>query len=271
MLEELDGSPVETRDEAGFSLAATRMFLCPWSERYTHRGTLLGPPGALYPYSDVFVARALQCRIEGYGRMAFDSGTGRATYEKAKLTVEYRTAKMGTPQETDIGLVSESLEATLEFLTLDHSPFRWGPTGDDDALLPDESPGIQIHGWNYELTRHGLPLIPPEADTLRGSINKFPWRTYITGTPPMVWPSETVLYSAASIGIEHSADGEQTLSLTMRFMQRSIASWNKFFRAKAYVATGSGNYDLAAAFKHMYRDGHIFLPYPVKDLAPLLG
>lgn len=228
-LHELDGSPTETYQP---KFSGVRRFICPWSERYTHRNALLNDGGAQYPYDVGLFAFATRCAIEGMGRQSFDSGSGLVSYENAILTVTYDTPEAPTGGGAGGVIITEDIDPHVEFVTLDHRRFIW--EADGKQLQPDESPGTRFMGVRYTQTRKSVPQVKQEYITYVGRINTEALSVVLT-SPPLVYPAESVLYAGAKIAVNVLASGQRVHDISLNFLWSESPTWNKFLRMRPPV------------------------------------
>lgn len=168
-------------------------------------------------------------------------------YADAVVTVGYSSA-------TDVDLISESLEPTAEFITLDFRKFKWG---NGDKLLEGETPGRLHIGLNYIRTRFhvGTPL-PTTLLTHTGSTNDANVVSTLLG---LTFVTETLLFQPPIINRTITAAGIQTVSLTMKWTYKG-PGWNTFWRA-----------DTNAYERLKNLDGTDYNSYVLLDHQPLMN
>ncbi len=155
-------------------------------------------------------------------------------YDFAILTVGFSTL--------DVDVVSESLEPTAEFQTLDHRLFRWGSeTG--DALSEAEAPGKLIRGMSLQRTYYNLAAVNPLVLTLPGSSNNADYTSTLLG---LTFPEETLMFGLPQISRKISTGAVPKFTLSLKFSYKA-SGWNKFFRSTTndyeymYLAEGSAS------------------------------
>ncbi len=235
--EEMQGSPKEFRDFNGFR--HVRKLLVDWDLRIALMNELLLAGGQIYPYDPATLSRAKEASavpfggiqelgVIGFARAGTPTGSGAiATYEKAIVTVVYKTPQPGDPAENPAGdLISESLEPTAEFLTLDHTPFRWDG---GDHLNEQEAPGRQIKMLDYVFTRHDIDTVPLQALQLLGKVNQIDLVANFLG---VIFRAETLLYNPPTIFRRIDTQGNAKLTVTYRFTYK-VEGWNVFWRSKS--------------------------------------
>lgn len=249
--EELDGSPIENQDGDKFS--AVRKLKCTWDTRVTLANQLAG---TTYPFITNSRAVAKRITIEPFGKIGGvknpirdrgnDPGASFAHYDYAILTVGYET-----PTDTSAGLVyvggievQESVEPTVEFITLDPTSFSW--TG-NVALTADEAPGFQIRGFDWLYRQIGRKSLPVAVLDLIGKVNQ---AAMVSPSLGLIFAAETILFNPPTI----ERVGINMFNVSYRFSVR-WSGWNKFWR----VATGT--------YEYMYKNGVIYRPYPLGNFS----
>jgi hypothetical protein len=167
---------------------------------------------------------------------------------EALVTISYST------KITDS--ITEELEPTAEFQTLDHRWFRWG-SATGDSLREEEAPGRLQRGFNYTISQ--VDMTPPLAASyvaLIGSVNNAAFTSPRLG---FQFAAETLLYAPPSISRKTNSAGVVKLDVTRKFTYNPN-TWNKFFRAK------TGTWD----FLYLAGSATPFKPYPTANLTPVL-
>lgn len=190
---------------------------CNWSERHLLVADIFGNHRE-YPGLSGFGLQAQSAAIVPEKECYTESGQG-MVYTTALVTFNYGT------KVTD--LISESLEPTAEFLTLDHKRFRWGAAG-GDPLLEGEAPGKLLRGMNIVRTLYELPSIPVAVGTSVGKCNS---GAYVSTLLGLTFPIETLLYQPPNMDRTIKSDGAAAWKLTMKFAFKP-EGWNKYWRAK---------------------------------------
>jgi hypothetical protein len=221
---------------------------CPWDERADHLAALLDPPGAVYPFNNQWGdAYCLRARAKGRGRMGFVDDA--PTYEFAEIEAEYETPNPNSLfGGFGVELVSESLEPSVESVTLPHEWFRWSSAMGDE-LEPDEAPGRLEIGFDW-LYRRFVQEIPTAVVTLVGRVNDKVLQSASLG---ISFAEETLLYRPPTIERAQLPLGIVGFFVGYRFSFRANG-WNKFWRAETaqherlYVRDGGqyNNFPLAA-------------------------
>lgn len=232
---ELAGYPKESANTDSFS--ATRKMLIEWDMRYYLQASLLGHPGALYPYIPDYAARCVAVSIEPFGgidrHMIY---ADRAEYGYALLTAKYKTPQMGDPQPypqakspalhaSPQAVISESLEPTSEAMRLDFTKFKWS---DGAALTADEAPIRQVYRMAYSMTRHNLTEVPAFTQDYVGGCNAATITPVLMDT--MVFGPFTLLYISPVIGLSIDDQGNRQFNVSYRFAYKA-EGWRKVWRA----------------------------------------
>lgn len=172
-------------------------------------------------------------------------------------TIVYDVAEVSVSYSTEItDTISESLEPTAKFQTLDYRRFRWGSTS-GDPILEAEAPGKLVRGLNLVRTYYHLdPPLPTELLTLYGSCNN---TAYVSSLLGLTFPAETLLFEPPSLSRAIKSNGEKAFNLTLKF-NVNYAGWNTFWRAE----TG--------AYERIYDvDNGQYDNYPLEDFSALLA
>lgn len=258
---------------------------CAWDDRYYIRDLLINGGGEQFPYGS-------QSGTEGYVQHvsvrpmsgeAVGVSAGLAVYTKAIIEAKYGFRAAGVPQP-DPGnpnkLISESIDPTVEFLTVDHrsyqwaSPYRVPKTIDANgnvtawdksrALSADQAPGYQMYGLIYTYTRHNMAQVPTALLSLYGTSNLNP---VVSVTFGLTFPPETLVLLPTPINVTWIAVGGWLLKkveLSLKLHYRNIPSWNKFWRPDLYNETVDSMWDTIERY-----DGTPLKQYPPKDWSSL--
>jgi len=241
--EEDVNSPIEQYSEGDARI--TRTLRCAWEDRhslakellgYVH-GTLLYPPHS-YDGGDGTLSGiyARECTI----RPTLTKGTiaDETAYRDqiAELTVVYRASTVIYPGTgpidigpgTDTVIVEESLEPSVEFLTLPTKDIYIGGTPVEDTGIATPAKAIQMVDWVY--TMYHRWFLPSTFFTMTGKVNSaaVASRTLYDATgAPYVFGAETLLCNPPSARREHYSSGVSLWTVTFRFTYRQDG-WNKF-------------------------------------------
>lgn len=160
-----------------------------------------------------------------------------------------------TTKITDV--ISESLEPTAEFATLDHRWFRWTSGSSKDVLREEEAPGLLKRGLN--LVRHTYNVLPPlstDLITLPGSTNLNP---YVSAILELTFATDTLLFGTPIINRKVDSSNQVKYDIEKKFTYNPNF-WNTFFRSK----TGQ--------FENIFiaGSGTPYTPYPLDDFSNIL-
>jgi len=265
---ELDGSPKEHFSWNGL-FVATRKLVCPWTDRLTEKATLLTPPGATYPGMTSAFARTVD--IEGFGEQ---KGSGLiAAYDKAILTVAYRTAALGDPVRQDNGLgteivFAEDVEPCTEFQRMSEEGLTWATGG--RALTEAEAPGRIVAGFTYVFTRFGWEPSSYTMAAVLGLVGCVNQETISSLTLGVDFEPETLFFLDPSFHREWDSAGNAKLTATFRMAYRykspvtarngGKGGWNQFWRS-------DGGDDENGGFDEIKNEkGNVVLYAPPSDL-----
>jgi hypothetical protein len=244
--EELEGSPQETFDAAGFH--ATRKLKCEWYDRFQLAAELKGTVAygsenitvtqpQLYPaYSS---ARVVSVSIEPFGKVGAHEDdedelvdTQWASYPFAMLNVEYASPVAvdfgggANNNDPDGAIVEESLEPFAEFINLPGRNLFWF---NGDKVTDTEAPGHLQRGCQWVYKKKNLPYVPPATLTLIGKVNVISLYSYSLG---LTFAAETLLYNPPRLIRQKFATGAASgWDLEYRFTYRPTG-WNKFYNPK---------------------------------------
>jgi hypothetical protein len=140
-------------------------------------------------------------------------------YLDALVTVAYST------EEED--LLSESLEPTAEFITLDYKRFRWSGA-DGDPLLEGEAPGKLVRNLNLVRNIMKIVDIPVATLDLPGSVNH---EDYVSALLGLTFPAETLLFQPPAMSRTITTAGAKAWNLNLKFSYKPWG-WNKYWRSK---------------------------------------
>lgn len=151
-----------------------------------------------------------------------------AVYEFALLDIMYERPPYGVneanPNEV---LISESLEASAEYITLPNRQLYWDTAG-EDPLNSSEAPGLLIHTVDWVYTIHYMPYIFEEYLSYVGAVNL---SALYSTTLGITFPAQTLLYNPPTMNRQITTDGVSCWELTCRFTYR-YNGWNNLPRAE---------------------------------------
>lgn len=219
---------------------------CAWADRHNLIADLLGnsrdwPHG---PYTNP--PQAQRASISPFATTQASVGQS-ITYDDALVSVEYGFDSRD--------LVSESLEPTAEFITLDHRRFRWG-AADGPPLKQAEAPGKLRRGLTLQRTLYRQA--PPLSTQLLTSVGGINDTAYVSSLLGLSFPQGTLLFTPPNLSISVQADGTDGYTIAMKFMYKP-EGWNSFWRAESQ------------AYEDIYLVGGAqYLNYPEVDMSDLL-
>ncbi len=228
---EIDNSPKIAQDTRTGVWTAEHMLKCAWDDRVALMDQFLTPyPGVVHSLNSA--ARAYSASALPFG-ISVDSGdTEVMAWEFARVTIRFSTPSLGQPiVDSDGNILSETIEESAEFLTLDHKDFRWG-SSDGPKLEPEEAPGRLSIGFDYVFTRYNVETIPHIVLELLGFCNTSVVRANYLG---LLFAPESLLYVAFSLN-HRSDNAGQVIDYTMRFAFRR--NWNEFWRINKLGGAG---------------------------------
>jgi len=270
--EELAGSPVESFDGQG--PRATRRLKCAWADRYVLIDYFLGHGdgethviGAPYSFAsgigNVLYASSVQCTPFFPASVKQDTlrlvPTKNASYDHAHLEVGYELlhanlpAGVQDPSKHPQIMTAESLDTSLEYITLPTKGLDWRTLAVNTALEQGEAPGLAIPAAVWTVVRNYYFKLPEKFYDYAGAMNtneitsnKFGKRKF---------PARTLMYEPGEVLESHTANRLTPYwRATMRF-HYSSRRWDRFFRAE----TGQ--------FENIYRADSTDEVLPYRELA----
>lgn len=228
---------------------------CAYNDRWDLVGDLLG---YLRPWPGCVgwanPPRARKASIKSAGDCGHAVGQG-IVYEEALVDVDYSTeSDTGDGgEESGQDIVAESLEPTVEFLTLDHKRFRWSS---GDPLLEGEAPGMQVRSLAIKRTHYRVvPPLNAGLVSLVGYCNSAQYTSSLLG---LTFAAQTLLFQPPSLSRKITTDGERAFDISMSFVYKPDG-WNKFWRTKTQQ------------YESIYdEDGNIVYNYPPGNFASFL-
>jgi hypothetical protein len=212
--EELHGTKSEDGDDKGFN--ASVVLRCLWDFRFSLAVDLIDTPRT-WPDNPYAVARKVGITPHG-GEYV---GVGQSCeYKYADVSVQYST-------NPDEDILTESIEPTSEFRTLDHRLFRWG-SGSGALLNENQAPGQIIRGFNL-IRSFKTPLVPTSILTKPGTCNL---TTYTSSLLGLTFAAETLMFGMQPITRVIKMSGSTAFNLTVKFTYKD-SGWNKFWNESA--------------------------------------
>lgn len=239
----------ESYDEDSGLMSAQVTLRCAWADRHTLAADICGNRN-LWPKGGFGITpRAARASIRPW----IDAGgvTGQMIYPTVALVTIFYSTK-------DVDIITESIEPTAEFVTIDYRYFNWGSGGADSPLREEEAPGKLVRGLNFVRSEmYVQPPLPNGLLTLPGSVNDAEFTsTLLDG---FVFAEETLLFQAPIITRKIKSGGGQQYDLTKKWSYNQHG-WNTYYRAKTNE------------YVKIYRIGESdpWESYPVADMSSIL-
>lgn len=251
---ELEGSGKLTyRSEGG--VVGERVFEVDWSDRLTFADELRGTVGQVIKtrpatFPGLSWLYCVDVAVEGAGRVLGDSSV--IAYDKAKVTARYEPGEFD--ENDDRLLVTESLEPSVEFLTMPSEGLFWD-NAQEEPIAPEEAPGKLRRELDWVYTKHEVLSLPASTLSLLGYVNAASIKSPTLG---LTFAAETLLYHIKPLIREITTEGVQAWTVTYVFSYNG-AGWNKYVRAGS--ATPQTMYDGA---------GNEFKQYPTGDFRQIV-
>ncbi len=207
----------------------------PWATRHAVAAELLGNAlvGKVWPYvpCGAIVSR---CGIQGAPNASFTvDGNGLIQYDDAIIDVHFSVSGVGqTDQKTapdgSLVLYTESLEPTIEYISLDHKEFKWKDTN-GRTLNEHEAPSRRVRGMNLIRSVFNVPAIDASAIDLVGKTNDKAYTSTVLG---LDFDIETLLWipptSSRSVTLQGLVSGSAQRGWNFVFKWGfRRAGWNK--------------------------------------------
>ena len=198
------------------ALTASVTLQCAWLDRWTVANDLVANARA-YPANPY-----AKCRSAAIRPLASETTTNEQNlvYTDALVTASYSTDD-GTGA-TDA--VSESIEPTAEFLTLDYRLFKWS---DGTPLKEGEAPGKLIRGLEYKRTVYDQTTVPSSILTNVGCVNS---NTVTASVLGWSFAAGTLLFKAPTLSRTIDSNGQGKWTINYAYSYRPNG-WNKFWKS----------------------------------------
>ena len=227
-----------------------------WADRYALCSDLLRSGGRAYPYSNYLYARTVGIKPEA-GQYTED-GQG-MVYEFGIASVQYSalSAKAAEKDPDDpTQLVSETIEPTASFITLDFKKFVWQIAAPGVDLVPDEAPTKLMKGSLLSRVLYEVRNLNPLIITIAGNINS---RRYFSRSLGIPFEIGTLLCNAPKLTRTITTDGVSAWTVALSW-EHKPEGWNKFWRA------ASAQYETI----QVRATGATYNCYPSMDFRPFL-
>lgn len=236
--EEVVPSPRESYDEQSFSV--TRTLWCAWDLRHDFARELRGWIDGVWPnlvlhlphrYAAVPGAFVRSIGLKGVAKSGAEgSDTERISYAngRAELSVGYSTtgqAEGGLADDNPITLVTESLESSVEYLTLSGEDLMWEQQEGPPVEPGDATAVTRMVDWVYNI--HQLTDLPASFATLEGFVNN---SQVVSHSLNRTFDPETLLYQSASPRRIITTEGAEAWEVTLRFTYKRFG-WNTWWRS----------------------------------------
>lgn len=247
---EVQNTRSETFTRNGLEASVTLQ--CDYADRHALAADIVGLrkpfPLTSYTLPPLAVGAAIR-----FGNERAENSNGELVYQDALVTITY-----SNDEEED--LVSESLEPTAEFITLDFRRFRWGSvTG--APVLEGEAPGKQFKGMNLVRTHFNIePPLPGVLLTAMGGVNDAIYTSSLLG---LAFDEETLLYQPPALSRTITTAGDRAFDITLKFSYKP-EGWNKYYRA------ATGIWERMYLTPSLGAAGGVWNSYPLKDFSSLL-
>jgi hypothetical protein len=248
------GSASEDYDGITGSITATVTLRCAWSLRHDLVADILGNRRQ-WPYL-VTAISPIATKAGVRGDESAYVAVGQTMHpQDALVTISYTR-----PEFSEVGafdIVSESLEPTGEYRTLDYRQFRWG-SGTGKPITEREAPGkLEV---SLKLVRRIFQVATPVTTLALTALGKCHDADYTSAMLGLTFPAESLLYLEPSFERTYKSDGTAAANYTQQW-QVKMTNWNKIYR------TETGTYE------RMYKAGagtHTEF-HETADLTALLG
>lgn len=244
------GSVSENYDDARGVMKASVQLRCAWADRHDLVADICGnrlawPKGAAGLVPTAATAGIVPVMTPGTPEAGDQQ---EVIYGEALVTINYTTEF--------VDVVSEAIEPTTEFLTLDYRGFRWG-SGSGLQLREEEAPGKLVRGINFVRNEVDKTSLPSNLLSFIGHCNQ---SAVVGSILNLTFPAETLLYAPPSINYKKDSSGAVKFDITKKFTYNE-QTWNKFFRPQIGV------------YQRIYAAGSStpYYNYPVSDISGLFA
>ena len=253
--EEVDNSPIIS-DVENRGFQATRILLVDWDDRIALmdelrgrvvQGPILVERTVPHRFPERPSAICFEVSIEPFGGVRADSTKQNRKYEAAKIKAVYfvpDSVNFPSPDEEPQNvLISESLEPSVEFLTIPKTDMFWDDTPKTAGVTPIEvadveQPGKQNIQVNWVYTIHQVENFPLDSFDNLGKVNQ---KDVTSVRLNKTFKKEELLFSGLTTRREITQDGAQAWSVTYTFSWRNLpdskhvnadpkTGWNLFLR-----------------------------------------
>lgn len=252
------GSRQEVINDEGANCSV--VLRCNWADRFLLTNDIIGKRLA-WP-SLTAVPRPPRARsativpVDG----TYNADAQEIVYVQALVTVEYdnKIEEPEDPSSSDQSelIITETIEPSTEFLTLDYRKFRWDNAA-GDPLTEAEAPGRPMHRLN--LVRQMVKWEPPLPIELLSLINCVNDADYVSNRLNLTFAAKTLLYVPAPMTHSVTTKGSEAWNVTLKFAYNPDG-WDVFWRASKNLSQQIWSVDAADFYIH----------FPPEDFSSLL-
>jgi len=250
---ELPETANEEYDDENGLMSASVTLRCDYGDRHTVAGDICANRRQWPKGSFGLVPRASRASIKAemnLDAVATAAAGGQLWVPKTALVTVYYSTKTAD-------IITESLEPTAEFLTLDHKQFAWG-SGNGDALLEEEAPGFLVRGIGFVRTSYYVqPPLDGNLLALNGFINENPFSSTLL---TLTFDAQTLLFCPPVVNRKVNSNGLQQFDVVKKWVYKP-QGWNVYYRAR----------DNAWLNIYLRGAGTPHQSYPVGDISSLLS
>ena len=211
-----------TENAAPGTFQASVVLECAYSDRYTLISDLLLNQRSWPSFTE---CRAKKAAIVPFASAYTVSGQ-ETVYTHARVTVQYDTI-------ADSNLISESIEPTADFRTLDHRLFRWG-SNSGPLLNENQAPGQIIRGMNLVRTIYNMAAVPVSYLTLPGKVNNAVYSSALLG---LTFAPQTLLFQPGQLTRTIKLSGTEGFTAQVK-MSFNPNGWNTYWNESAQAYQG---------------------------------
>ena len=246
---EVDGTRKETRTATG-DLDVTVDLNCAYADRYLLCSDLFGS-GRPYPYDTGALCISAEVAVWGDGATSSQS----IDYSTATVTAKYSN-KVNKKAQTNAGgqLYADTIEPSVEFITLDHTRFKWN-SASGDVLKESEAPGRQMYSIAFTRTLYKVASgVPAYCLDYIGKCNASYFYSSMLG---LTFPAETLLFMPTVSNRSVTTDGSPGWDVVLKWSYKP-ETWNKFWRSKTQ------------AYEAIYMGSSLYKNFPTIDMSAAL-
>jgi len=222
--EEAHGSCVAQISEKGMQIS--RSYFVDWANRFTFVNQVIGAQVADPDFTKI---RAKEANIVGNGKSSHNATTGAIAYEKALITVTFKTNDKD--KQNDDTILSQEVDFAANFVTVPRKGYTWIGGGE-----LNQDPGKFLGVCEFGFERKYVPTLDIDAIfSLLGKVNS---ATFYGRDPAKV------LFQGVKAKRESKWDGSDGWTLNYKFIGRT-ESWNKLLKEGVWTGTTPALYESA--------------------------